>query len=173
MAVRVMLVLAVIAVLCGCGQANAPVEKKEKKAGVEQVAKPQKDKAGVEETTNTSNEKCDPDLPAYKQGSACAGGMEAAADALNEPLTVETMNEMYNGIRARAGGEEADRFSGALLNCQLTKYAQEHGQKAAEDHAADLVIAVIDGETDHDTVQAELIDEGYTCSMSEVNNQGY
>src|SRR5215210_3326948 len=39
MAVRVLLVLAAYAVLYGCGQASSPVEKQEKKEGVEQPEK--------------------------------------------------------------------------------------------------------------------------------------
>jgi hypothetical protein len=52
MAVRVLLVLAAFAVLCGCAQASSPAEKQEKQGGVEEVApSEQQSPAPQEETT--------------------------------------------------------------------------------------------------------------------------
>jgi hypothetical protein len=134
---------------------------------------------------------CDPDTPMYKQGPKCSKAVakiqkKAMAKLESDPITIKRLNHNLS-----------DDDVGALLNCQLTKYAEDYGQKAATVHAEDILFGLmlaeyqhpkdkfdkqikkgleeegaqpIYADKDHDTVQAQLIDEGYTCSLGEINN---
>jgi len=124
--------------------------------------------------------------PATEVESASADAVKA--EAANEGLTVEQFNSVDNST---AYGEDLVR---SLLSCQLKKYAQDHGTEAATKHAEELTLGLvlseypknsndpfknqmekegvepIYAEKGHDTVQAQLIDEGYTCSMAEISS---
>ncbi len=161
--------------LIGCAQ-NTPMEHKEKQSGVEQAV-------------SIGKPECDPSLPMYKQPPRCqTQDMRARIEqaALNKPVTVKVLNSFD------------DSDSAALLTCQAEHYAARHGQKATEKHIEDLTSGLLladymnDEHKDQfdkqmiknlqdqgiepvqakkgydDTVQAQLIEEGYTCSRSEM-----
>lgn len=120
--------------------------------------------------------------------SASAEANAAKAAAANEGLTVE----QFASVDAETDYGQGVAMS--LLSCQLDKYAEDHRTEAATKHAEDLTLGLVlaeypedskdpfveemkrDGvepiyaEKGHDTVQAQLIDEGYTCSMAEINS---
>src|SRR5215203_7243503 len=76
---------------------------------------------------------CDPDTPMYKQGPKCsraAAKIQENAVAKYESKTV-TIKMVNNNL--------SDDEMVPLLNCQLTKYAEDHGQKAAVDHAEEIL----------------------------------
>jgi len=133
---------------------------------------------------------CDPKTPMYKQGPKCSKAVakiqeRAMAKYESEPITIKMLNNNLS-----------DDESVPLMNCQLTKYAEDHGKKAAKNHALEILSGLmlaeyqhpkdsfdkqikkgleeegaepIYADKDHDTVQAQLIEEGYTCTLGEIN----
>ena len=171
---RVLGAVLMLAMLAGCaGQASNAPERPEKE-GAEQTPK------------EVSSPTPEPSTPAPEVESVSADA--AKAEAANEGLTVEQFNSVDNST---AYGED---LVTSLLSCQPEKYAQDHGTEAATKHAEELTLGLvlseypknsndpfkkqmekegvepIYAEKGHDTVQAQLIDEGYTCSMAEISS---
>jgi len=136
---------------------------------------------------------CDPDIPMYKQGPKCSKAAAKIQEQVIEnweskPITIKMLNTKLS-----------DEDVVPLLDCQLSKYAEDHGKKAAVQHGEELLggmmlaeymndkhkdkfdkqmikglqkegMEPIYADDDHDTVQAQLIEEGYTCTNGEINN---
>ncbi len=204
----VLVMIALGVVLVGCNQV-APVEHQDKQSAEKvekaqkqilkaqaQISKAQNQKADpAKEDLMTPQEKvdafCDDDVPMYKQSAKCTNAiLEARAPA--DKKFEEEQQKPYTVERFQKAD---DNTSSALLNCQLEKYADDYGERAAIDHAEEILNGLllseyqhpkdkydkiikkqleksgaepIYAEKGHDTVQAQLIDEGYTCSENEM-----
>src|SRR5829696_5130915 len=94
---------------------------------------------------------CDPDKPTYKQNAACTQAIEearaSAMQKLEEKSSVTITVESYN--RLNDSGKMVDHDNLALLDCQMQKYADDYGQKAAVDHAEDILSGLMLAEYQH------------------------
>jgi len=193
----VLLMVALGSIVVGCDQAD-PVEKQEKQAGVEQVQKekPEVEELSLQEQVDKYCDPDTPMYKqGPKCSEAVAKLQTAAAEKMEEqnskPLTLESYNELNNE------GRMGDQENAALLECQAQKYADEHGVKATKQHVGELISGLLLGDymddkhkdkfdkqiirnlqndgvepiyatEEDDSVQAQLIEEGYTCSLTEV-----
>ncbi len=181
-----------LSILVGCGaggSASSQVERQEKKAGVEEAATGEAASTAPSEGEDEATKaKCKPftEVPAYKQPPECGSAetMQKAAEEIAEKNSKPQTPEDVGGL--------SDADAAGLLSCQLMKYASDYGQKAAEDHAYELAMGLvlasypeasndpfvkqlenegverIYADSEHDSVQAQLMNEGYICSLEEV-----
>jgi hypothetical protein len=96
MAVRVVLVLVALTVLYGCGQANTPLQKQEKKHGLEQAApKPvTKVQAVTEPSVSKPAPAPEPTTPASNTSGGMAGERAALAEAYCRIVTFASKKDM-------------------------------------------------------------------------------
>jgi hypothetical protein len=68
----------------------------------------------------------------------------------------------------------SDRDSGGLLQCQFVKYAQDHGQAAANTYVEDKLDEELGGgqitmaNVKITSVQEHFIKDGYSCTYDEI-----
>jgi hypothetical protein len=172
---RALLVLAVFASLYGCGQASSPPAEPENAEGIEQA---ESDEEHVGITTKSCSDFYGPqDAQAYFETKATTAEkrvLNSDGDewACNEPgvnfkpepeISLDTFDEL------------SDRESMGLLQCQYIKYAQDHGEKAANeyiDQALDEEFAngeLTDPNAEITSIQEHFIQDGYSCTWHEIN----
>ena len=119
------------------------------------------------EDNQPSDVKCKPfdQVPAYKQPPECGSSesMQAVAEAAQEEITLE---KLRNIDTSTVFGED---LVIALGNCQVNKYVAENGQQVMDQWSEEFADRVASAPADDvPSVQEEMIKEGYSRSMVEI-----
>jgi hypothetical protein len=114
---RVLLILSVLAVLYGCGQADSPVEKKEKRQGVEAkpeatTVKPEKHKKRADATEAQPTTTSSASASASSSAGSASAGSAKLSDARPSAYTEECRIETY----ANEHGMSPDQFGATVAD---------------------------------------------------------
>jgi hypothetical protein len=134
--------------LYGCSQASSPVEKREKKEGVEEVAKEDKKTNGQKK----EKEKVAPGYTPKEQAKADA----AKAAAAEHEMTLADLKKMN------------DETAIMLGNCQTGKLQRMYGPEGAKKYADDYVDMVVNAKRDFPSFQEYALKDGVSCTWQEM-----
>ena len=143
----VLVALASLLVVAGCGQPSSPVERQENKEGVEQATKEKSTPNPEGETTTMSTSEAD----------------AAKAAAAEQEITLEQ-------FRALDRSKDYDhQIIMGLGACQIAKYRAENGKQAWREWREQFIGEVMESLTDEvPSIQEEMIKMGYSCTISEA-----
>jgi hypothetical protein len=172
---RIWVLLTIVMFIVGCSQPTVVPEEPEKEGGIEQ-AESDEEHAGIT-AKNCSDFYGPQDAQAYFETNATAAEkrvLNSDGDewACNEPgVSFKPEPE----ISLDTFGELSDQQSMGLLQCQFIKYAEDHGQRVANEyinHALDEEFAdgeITDPNADITSIQEHFIQDGYSCTWHEIN----
>jgi hypothetical protein len=143
----VLLVLAVVAAIYGCGQASSPAERQEKEGGVEGDEKEDK-------SLSEQKEKKEKVAPGYSKAAQASADAAKAAAAEHE-MTPQDLPKMD------------DTHAAWLLACQMDNYAARHGEKALDDFIYELYQE--NNANDKYFLEKAFMREGFSCTWQEIN----